>query len=157
MSLKKACSKGGTSVVNSATVKLVKSNTSVVWVGRSRYRNMGCASFRERHSITQIVMNSNVSQAGVTRRVARTLWHRLTDWKEVREAACQALENVANRLSILDVASHPLQDPFMPARLTSSPAWRKFTWGLPLLVGFGFLDLLKGVLTNLLSDYLGVE
>ena len=99
----------------------------------------------------------NVSQAGVTRRVARTLWHRLTDWKEVREAACQALENVANRLSILDVASHPLQDPFMPARLTSSPAWKKFAWGLPLLVGLGFLDLLKGVLTNLLSDYLGVE
>jgi hypothetical protein len=55
---KTAASKGGISAINSSTVKLVKSHTSVVWVGRSRYRNMACASFRARHSITQIVMNS---------------------------------------------------------------------------------------------------
>ena len=52
-------SKGSTSAANSSTVKLVKSHTSVVWVGISRYRTMICASFRGRHSITQIVMNSN--------------------------------------------------------------------------------------------------
>jgi hypothetical protein len=57
---KNAASKGGTSAANSSTVTLVKSHTSVVWVGRSPYRNMACASFRARHSITQIVMNSNI-------------------------------------------------------------------------------------------------
>jgi hypothetical protein len=60
MSSKNATSKGGTSAVNSSTVKLVKSNTSVVEGERSRYYNMACASFSERHSITQIVMNSNI-------------------------------------------------------------------------------------------------
>jgi HEAT repeats len=98
-----------------------------------------------------------VSDAQVTRRVAGALWERLTDWELVREAACQALEQVANRLTILDVASHSLQDPLMAARPTPPPAWKQFTWVLILLVGLGFLDLLKGVLTNLLSDYLGVE
>ena len=58
---KNAASKGGTSAANSSTVNLVKSHTSVVWVGRSRYRNMACASCRARHSITQIVMNSIMS------------------------------------------------------------------------------------------------
>jgi hypothetical protein len=76
---------------------------------------------------------------------------------EVREDACQALEQVTNRLAILDIASHPLQDPLMPAQPTPSPAWKQLAWVLLLLVGLGFLDLSKGVLTNLLSDYLGVE
>ena len=98
-----------------------------------------------------------VSDAQVTRRVTVTLWGRLTDWELVRKAACQALEQVANRLAILDIASHPLQDPLMPARLTPSPAWKQFAWVMLPFMGLGFLDLLKGVLTNLLSDYLGVE
>jgi hypothetical protein len=57
---KNATSKEGSSAANSSTVKLVKSNTSVVWVGRSQYRSMSGPSFRGGHSITQIVMNSNV-------------------------------------------------------------------------------------------------
>jgi HEAT repeat protein len=99
----------------------------------------------------------NVSNAEITRRIARALWRRLTDWKEVREAACQALEQVSDRLVILDIASHPLQDPFMPAQPTRSAAWKQFAWIMLLFMGLGFLDLLKGVLTNLLSDYLGIE
>ena len=47
-------------LANSSTVKLVKSNTSVVWIGIVRYRNIICASCRRKHSITQIVMNSTV-------------------------------------------------------------------------------------------------
>jgi hypothetical protein len=62
MSSKNAASKGGTSAVNSSTVKLVKSHTSVVEVESSRYRNIVCASFRERHSIAQIVMNANIQR-----------------------------------------------------------------------------------------------
>src|SRR5215475_10053255 len=59
---KNAASKGGTSAANSSMVKLVKSNTSVVWVGRSRYRSIGCPSSRGGHSITQIVMNSKIQR-----------------------------------------------------------------------------------------------
>src|SRR5262245_52176483 len=62
MSSKNAASKGGTSAVHSSTLKLVKSSTSVGDAESSRYRNMVCASFHERHSITQIVMNSNVKR-----------------------------------------------------------------------------------------------
>lgn len=44
MEVKNAGSKGGTSAANSSTVKLVTSQTSVVWGGMSHYRNMLGAS-----------------------------------------------------------------------------------------------------------------
>jgi hypothetical protein len=59
MYCKNAASKGGTSAANSSTVRLVNSHTSVVWVGRSQYRNIICASFCGGHSVTQIVINSH--------------------------------------------------------------------------------------------------
>jgi HEAT repeats len=99
----------------------------------------------------------NVSDAAIIRRRARILWQRLTDWKEVRDAACQVLEQVANRLAVLEVSSQPIQDPFLPAEPHPGRAWKQFAWILLLFVGAGLLDLAKGVLTNLLSDYLGVE
>jgi hypothetical protein len=120
---------------------------------------LGDSKWEVRRAATEALgkLTDIVSDAKVTRRVARALWGRLTDWKEVREAACQALEQVANRLAILDVASHSLRDPLMLARPTPSPAWKQFAWVMLLFVGLGLLDLLKGVLTNLLSDYLGIE
>jgi hypothetical protein len=99
----------------------------------------------------------NVSDAAITRRMARMLCRRLTDRKEVRDAAYQALEQVANRLPILDIASHPIQDLLMPVPITYSPRWKQFAWVTLLFMGLGFLDLLRGVLTNLLSEYLGIE
>jgi len=96
----------------------------------------------------------NVSDAEVIRRMARTLWQRLTDWKDVRKAASWALEKVANRLAILDIASHPLRDPFMPAQSATRPRWKRVIWAMPPLAILGLLDLFKGVLTNLLSDRL---
>ena len=45
----------------------------------------------------------------------------------------------------------------MLARPTPSPGWKQFACITLLFMGLGFLDLLKGVLTNLLSDYLGIE
>ena len=54
-----AVAKEGSSASHSSTVRLVKSHTSVVWVGMSRYGIMICVSFYGRHSVTQIVINSN--------------------------------------------------------------------------------------------------
>jgi hypothetical protein len=99
----------------------------------------------------------HVSDTGVTRCMARALCQKLTNWTDGREAAYETLEQVGNRLAVLNIASHPLQDPLMSAWPTPSPGWKQFAWITLLFMGLGFLDLLKGVLTNLLSDYLGIE
>ncbi len=62
MSSENAASKGPPRAVSSSTIKLVRSTTSVVWVGRSRYRHMNCPSCRGGpvSSKIQIVMNSSI-------------------------------------------------------------------------------------------------
>lgn len=79
MSSKNAASKGGTSAVNSSTVKLVKSSTSGVEGESSRYRHMVCASCHERHSITQIVMNSMVLLPHFEQAFVASMQHRTLD------------------------------------------------------------------------------
>jgi putative transposase len=77
MSSTTAASQGGTKAVHASTVKLVKAQTSVVWAGSSRSRSMRGASFRERHRIAQIVMNSILVQRRRDKRAAKKFFHKL--------------------------------------------------------------------------------
>src|SRR5262249_15622323 len=56
---------------------------------------------------------NGISDPVVTRHIDATLWQRLTDSPSVSQAACQALEQVADRLVVLKVASHPLANPIL--------------------------------------------
>lgn len=58
-----------------------------------------------RHTAVQVIgqLVHTIDDPGLLRRVARALWWRLTDKTEVAQAAFVALEQAANRLSVLDV------------------------------------------------------
>jgi HEAT repeat protein len=57
-----------------------------------------------------------VTERKVLRRAARTLWWRLTDHPGVAKAAFHALDQVANRLSVLEVETRPVKDLLHPAQ-----------------------------------------
>jgi len=75
---------------------------------------------RETAAIALKRLVNGISDPVLTRRMAATLWQRLTDSPSVSQAACQALEQVADRLVVLNVASHPLANPIMLTQPTIS-------------------------------------
>jgi hypothetical protein len=94
-----------------------------------------------------------VSDAACARSIARALWKRLTDWI-VREDAYEALEQIANRIAVLEVASTPIGDPFALVQTARRPWWKQFVWAMPPLVILALLDFFRGVLINVFSDRL---
>ena len=51
-----------------------------------------------------------VNDRKTLRRAARALWWRLTDHPVVAKAAFHALDQVANRLSVVEIEAHPMKD-----------------------------------------------
>lgn len=101
----------------------------------------------------------------LARRTARALWWRLMDlhlylpdleldWN-VAEAAYSALEKTVARLTELEVAALPIQDPTLLPPLNDRHRFMKHSAGVVALVALGLADLLTNFITNLLANSVG--
>jgi HEAT repeat protein len=116
-------------------------------------------AWRERMAAARVLrqMAQSISDLKQIERITRALWKRITDLHRVSAAARQALEQAANRLPVIEITSHPVQDLFARSESSLHPRWKQAAWGLSLLLVLGLLDLFRGVFTNLLSELVDIN